>query len=164
MSARHFSLSIRNRPFWLRCLGIPEAEQKPDHQQHLPDERDARDGDRVSVQEHRTEGFPTHAGDVHLVPTPGHSSGHLSVIVRDGDHSLFLAGDTSYTEGHLVAEQVDGVSSLGGGEAAALSTIRRIRAYARDRSMVYLPSHDPDSARRLGDRQLLGGSGLAQVA
>lgn len=97
----------------------------------------------------------TEAGDVHLVSTPGHSAGHLSVVVMDGDHSLFFAGDTSYTEGHLVAEEVDGVSSLGGGEAAALQTIRRIRAYASEMPTVYLPSHDPDSARRLEDRQVL---------
>ena len=103
----------------------------------------------------------TRAGDVLLVPTPGHSAGHLSVIVREDDQAIFFAGDASYTEAHLVAEQVDGVSSLGGGEAAALETLRRIRGYAREVPTVYLPSHDPDSARRLEDRRLLPGSGAA---
>lgn len=97
----------------------------------------------------------TNAGDVRLVPTPGHSAGHLSVIVADGDREIFLAGDTSYTERALLDEVVDGVSSLGGGETAALTAIRRIKAYARQVPLVYLPSHDAESRRRLESRRSL---------
>ena len=38
------------------------------------------------------------AGDVIAVPTPGHTPNHLSVVVRDGDHEIMLAGDASYLE------------------------------------------------------------------
>ena len=43
-------------------------------------------------------GFPqslrlTKAGDVTLVPVPGHSPGQLGVLVEDRDHTVFLAGE-----------------------------------------------------------------------
>jgi glyoxylase-like metal-dependent hydrolase (beta-lactamase superfamily II) len=97
----------------------------------------------------------TGAGDVRLVPTPGHSAGHLSVIVADGAREIFLAGDTSYTQRSLLHGIVDGVSSLGGGDDAALTAIRRIRAYARQVPLVYLPSHDPESQQRLESRRVV---------
>lgn len=91
----------------------------------------------------------TRAGDVRLVPTPGHTRGHLSVAVEDGDRTFFFAGDASYTEESLHAGIVDGVASMGGGEDVAATTLARIRALGQERALVYLPSHDPGSARRL---------------
>jgi N-acyl homoserine lactone hydrolase len=52
----------------------------------------------------------TSDGTVVIVPTPGHTPGHVSVVVVDGDVNYFLAGDTTYTQQALVDEQVDGVS------------------------------------------------------
>jgi glyoxylase-like metal-dependent hydrolase (beta-lactamase superfamily II) len=87
----------------------------------------------------------TTRGDVLVVPTPGHTPGHVSVIVR-GEPSIFIAGDTSYTEDLLTQGVVDGVSP---DEAVARATNQRILALARERPLVYLPSHDPQSADRL---------------
>jgi glyoxylase-like metal-dependent hydrolase (beta-lactamase superfamily II) len=108
----------------------------------------------------------TEAGDVHLVSTPGHTAGHLSVVVRDEGHDLFLAGDTSYTEANLLTGRVDGVSSMGAGEDAAGQTLARIRAYAAERPTVYLPSHDPAAADRLANRTpaALEPEGVVQAA
>ncbi|MEX1184418.1 MAG: MBL fold metallo-hydrolase [Gemmatimonadota bacterium] len=94
----------------------------------------------------------TPAGDVRIVATPGHTAGHVSVIVDDDAHSIFLAGDTSYSEANLVAGSVDSVASMGAGEDAAADTLRKIRSSAAARPTVYLPSHDPDSGRRLVER------------
>ncbi len=91
----------------------------------------------------------TRAGDVHVVPTPGHTSGHCSVVALDGDRTIFLAGDTSYSEELLRVGALDGVCAMGGGESAARDSIERVLALARTRDLVYLPSHDPDSASRL---------------
>ncbi|MEJ2217186.1 MAG: N-acyl homoserine lactonase family protein [Gemmatimonadota bacterium] len=106
----------------------------------------------------------TRAGDVHLVPTPGHTAGHMSVIVNDGDRVLFLAGDTSYSEENLRRGIVDGVSSLGGGEDAAARTLARIRALAEDVPLVYLPSHEPGAADRLTFKASLAISRRTSVA
>lgn len=101
-------------------------------------------------------GIPvTEAGDVRIVPTPGHTVGHLSVLVDEGPRTLFLAGDASYTDRNLIRGVADGVSSVGGGETMATNSLRWIRKFAATRPTVYLPSHDPDSARRLEDRTLL---------
>ena len=90
----------------------------------------------------------TSDGTVVIVPTPGHTPGHVSVIVLDGDVSYFLAGDATYTQRALIDEQVDGVSPV---EAVSLQTMRRIVEYARTRPTVYLPSHDPESGDRLAN-------------
>lgn len=92
----------------------------------------------------------TQAGDVHLVATPGHTSGHMSVIVEDGDLSYFLAGDTSYTEQLMRDQVVDGVTF---DNQVAQETLARILAYTQETPTVYLPSHDPESAQRLALQQ-----------
>ena len=51
----------------------------------------------------------TRRGDVLIVPTPGHTPHHVSVVVC-GDPSFLLAGDTSYNQSLLLAGKVDGVS------------------------------------------------------
>jgi N-acyl homoserine lactone hydrolase len=87
----------------------------------------------------------TRRGDVWIVPTPGHTPHHVSVVVT-GDVSYFLAGDTTYNQGLLVERKVDGVSPS---EDVSRATMDRILQFAEQRPLVYLPSHDPDSARRL---------------
>jgi len=87
----------------------------------------------------------TSRGDVFVVPTPGHTPGHVSVVVR-GAPSIFIAGDTSYTEELLRQGVVDGVSP---DPDVARQTNHRILAFAREQPLVYLPSHDPQSADRL---------------
>lgn len=102
-----------------------------------------------------TDSYPlTRDADIRLVPTPGHTRGHLSVAVELGDTVLFFAGDTSYTEENLHAGVVDGVASMGGGEATAALTLAQIRALGRERPLVYLPSHDPGARGRLEDALL----------
>jgi glyoxylase-like metal-dependent hydrolase (beta-lactamase superfamily II) len=95
----------------------------------------------------------TNAGDVTLVPTPGHSPGHLSVLLREGEKTLMFAGDTSYTEKNLVEMIADGV---GADIDAELETHRKILAYCNGHPTVYLPSHDPDASKRLAGRITLG--------
>jgi N-acyl homoserine lactone hydrolase len=92
----------------------------------------------------------TTAGDIQLVPTPGHTLGHLSVIVQDDESTLFFAGDTSYTQQLMLSQSVDGVAA---DEALALQTLQRILEYTKVTPTVYLPSHDPEAAQRLGARK-----------
>jgi glyoxylase-like metal-dependent hydrolase (beta-lactamase superfamily II) len=53
----------------------------------------------------------TEAGDVSLVPVPGHTPGQIGVLVEDGDHTVFLAGDSSYTQELMLRGIVDGVGA-----------------------------------------------------
>jgi N-acyl homoserine lactone hydrolase len=95
----------------------------------------------------------TQAGDVTLVPVPGHTPGQVAVIVEDDDHSVLLAGDSSYTQAAMLRGAADGV---GADEVAERLTHERIRAYAAATPTVYLPSHDPETGVRLAQRQTVG--------
>jgi glyoxylase-like metal-dependent hydrolase (beta-lactamase superfamily II) len=86
-----------------------------------------------------------------LVPTPGHTRGHLSVVVRDGGETTFIAGDASYTQALMLEGCVDGVAP---DETAARETLTRIRQFVSQAPTVYLPSHDPEAARRLRERRV----------
>lgn len=91
----------------------------------------------------------TNAGDVVAVPTPGHTPSHVSVIVRDGDEDILLAGDASYLQATMLRGTVDGVSP---GETVATATLAAIRAFCAARPTIYLPAHDPQSGERLRAR------------
>ena len=88
--------------------------------------------------------------DVIIVPTPGHTQAHISVILKDNGIHYFFAGDASYTQQSMLDQQIDGVSLNG---KTARRTLRRIRKFAQENPTVYLPSHDPQSAVRLEDRE-----------
>jgi N-acyl homoserine lactone hydrolase len=92
-------------------------------------------------------------GDVRIVPTPGHTPDHVSVVVGENP-ALFLAGDASYTQDLLLARRVDGISP---NPRTAVETIDRILALAREQPLVYLPSHDPHAAMRLRDGATVAG-------
>jgi N-acyl homoserine lactone hydrolase len=92
----------------------------------------------------------TDARDVHLLPTPGHTGGHLSVAVEDGDTIVFLAGDASYTQSLMLDGKSDGIAPK---PSQAVETLTRIQRLAAERPTIYLPSHDPQSAARLAARQ-----------
>jgi len=94
----------------------------------------------------------TAAGDVVIVPTPGHTVGHVSVVVCTDEVTYFLAGDTSYNQELMLEGAVDGVAP---DEQAGRDTLRRIRALAQQESLVYLPAHDPASAARLLAKQTI---------
>ena len=94
----------------------------------------------------------TQAGDVVLVPLPGHTPGQIGVLVDQGDHTVFLAGDSSYTEELMLRGKADGV---GADEAAERITHDRIRAFPQATPVVYLVAHDPETGARLAERRLV---------
>jgi glyoxylase-like metal-dependent hydrolase (beta-lactamase superfamily II) len=97
----------------------------------------------------------TKSGDVIIVPTPGHTPGHMSVLVKSEDVIFFLAGDTSYSQKLLIKRVPDGVSPRA---SVTLDTMDRILALARTEPLVYLPSHDPESVDRLREKRAIGES------
>ncbi len=94
----------------------------------------------------------TKASDIILLPTEGHTSGHLSLLVREEERSIFIAGDTSYTEQLMLEQVVDGVSP---NEQVAAQTLKRVLTYTQMNPTVYLPSHDPEAKMRLSQRQIV---------
>src|SRR4051794_2002431 len=92
-------------------------------------------------------------GRVVAVATPGHTPGHISVICVDdqGNHVL-LAGDASDTLEQLRARRPDAIAPK---PKVHVQTLDRILAHGREHPTVYLPSHDPGSAARLEEREVL---------
>jgi glyoxylase-like metal-dependent hydrolase (beta-lactamase superfamily II) len=89
----------------------------------------------------------TDDGRVRVVDTPGHTPGHVSVLcVDDHDHHVLLAGDATDTLDQLRERRTDAVSPK---PAVTVETIDRILAHGEQHPLVYLPSHDPESAARL---------------
>jgi N-acyl homoserine lactone hydrolase len=88
--------------------------------------------------------------EIALVPLPGHTPGHLGVLVEEGDHGVLIAADASYTEDAMLRGAADGV---GADDDAERLTHERIRAYASATPTVYLPAHDPETATRLAERR-----------
>jgi len=86
------------------------------------------------------------ADDIILVPTHGHSDGHLSVIVREGDVQLMFVGDATYSEHALINTITDGVTN---DLDIAQESMARLLQTAQQGQSVIMPSHDPQSAQRL---------------
>jgi len=80
-----------------------------------------------------------------IVSTPGHSKGHMSVIVEMEDYFYFLAGDASYNENNMLQALPDGI----GNKQQSIDTLKRIRSFAERHPTIYLPSHDPDVPIRM---------------
>lgn len=85
-------------------------------------------------------------GSVRVVPTPGHTPGHVSVIVQSEGMHYFLGGDATYAEATMLEAVADGLSP---DEAEAVQTVQTIRSFVRDLPTVYLPTHDERSVERL---------------
>lgn len=82
-----------------------------------------------------------------LVPTPGHSVGHMSLIYEDQGACYMFVGDTAYSEYALVNEITDGVTT---DIETAKESMRRVRStFTKNKKNIVLPSHDPGVLDRL---------------
>ncbi|MGI8513028.1 MAG: N-acyl homoserine lactonase family protein [Solirubrobacteraceae bacterium] len=93
-------------------------------------------------------------GAVRLVPTPGHTKGHLSVVVEQSDHLVLLTGDAAYSEAALFAGVVDGVAQDEKAHRRSTALLRELCARHR---VVVAPSHDPETPRRLSSASVAAG-------
>jgi len=88
-------------------------------------------------------------GSLVLLPTPGHTAGSLSLLVRRaGRPPLLLTGDLTYGLEILKSGQLPGV----GDRRGLAGSTRKVLALAeRQPGLVVLPAHDPTAAQRLLD-------------
>jgi N-acyl homoserine lactone hydrolase len=101
-------------------------------------------------------------GRIVAVPTPGHTPGHVSVIcIDDDDRHVMLAGDATDTLEQLHARRADAV---GPDPAVHRATLGRILQHCASHPTIYLPSHDPDSVRRLRDGVMVDAGGATSAA
>ena len=86
-------------------------------------------------------------GSLMLLPTPGHTAGSMSLLVRRTNRPpLLLVGDLTYGADILQRGQVPGV----GNRRQLAESSRRVLALAGHQpGLVVLPAHDPTAAQRL---------------
>ena len=95
-------------------------------------------------------GFPaswpvTADGSIIALPTPGHSPGHTSFLVRREKGAVLLAGDVTYDLPALKERRDQGfIADVNKHH----HTLRRVLSLAAN-GVAYLPSHDPESPSRL---------------
>jgi N-acyl homoserine lactone hydrolase len=90
-------------------------------------------------------------GSVRLLQTPGHTAGHMSVLVETGaGPRVLISGDAVYSEDALIEGRIDGV---GVSPKRARASIARLQALCREAPTVVTPTHDTGSAARLATGQ-----------
>ena len=98
-------------------------------------------------------GFPSYkrlASDITLVPTPGHSPGHVGILVDTDGPTLFFAGDHCLSQERFASDfAADRLVMLGFAPKTARQTSRNIAAFVRDVPTMLIPAHDPTAATRL---------------
>ena len=88
-------------------------------------------------------------GSLVLLPTPGHTAGSMSLLVRRaGRPPLLLAGDLTYGAEILRRGQLPGV---GNRRRLAESSHQVLALADQQPGLVVLPAHDPTAAQRLLD-------------
>ena len=88
-------------------------------------------------------------GSLVLLPTPGHTAGSMSLLVRrTGRPPLLLTGDLTYGADILQRGQLPGV---GRRRQLSQSTRRVLALEDQQPGLVVLPAHDPTAAQRLLD-------------
>jgi N-acyl homoserine lactone hydrolase len=95
----------------------------------------------------------TEAGDVRVVPIPGHSFGQVGVIVETGGETLFFAADHVLRQDWFLEDYAAGHRRGLGAlffPKLAERTSERIHSLLAERPIVFLPSHDAETPVRLG--------------
>jgi N-acyl homoserine lactone hydrolase len=86
-------------------------------------------------------------GSIRLVFTPGHTLGHLSVVLRAAAREVLLAGDAMFLEETLRDKHLPGQVA---DEHLFRRSLREIELYAREApDALIVPGHDMDAWRRL---------------
>lgn len=80
------------------------------------------------------------------VHTPGHTRGHLSVLVEGADRTVVLGGDVAFYEGQLAEGTVGAVVEQ---PTTARDSMQRVRALLDRSGAVGLFTHDPENTSRL---------------
>ena len=104
---------------------------------HLPPE------DRVELVDGEVDVLGD--GSVRLLPTPGHTPGHTSVLVRTGSGEVLLAGDAAYTLRNVREQSLPLINADANAYRRSLA---RLKEFA-DAGIPVVPSHDPDAYRAL---------------
>lgn len=89
-------------------------------------------------------------GSIRLLSTPGHTKGHLSILVRTSDHGeVLIVGDAAYT---LRSIRDEILPLLTTGDDRYRASLRELKAWwDANPDSTLIPTHDPDAWRALAE-------------
>lgn len=96
--------------------------------------------------------FLTKGKDLIALHTPGHTQGHMSVLLKTDAYEVLFAGDVCYNQKQLIS------NSFAGGNLnykQSVKTYSRIKSLARNTKLLFLPSHDKEAGHRLKELHIL---------
>ena len=100
------------------------------------------------------EAFPlTKSEDLLLIPTYGHTKNHASVLFKTDECDILFAGDVCYTQEQLITNDLPGINV---NYKETQNTYKKIKTYAKNNKLIFLPSHDINSGLRLTNKTTLG--------
>lgn len=99
------------------------------------------------------EAYPlTKSEDLLLIPTNGHTENHSSVLFKTDMCDILFAGDVCYNQEQLMENDLPGINV---NYKESKKTYEKIKTYAQNNDLVFLPSHDLNSAMRLMNKSKL---------
>jgi len=90
--------------------------------------------------------YLTNAKDIILIETPGHTYHHCSVLIKADECSVLFAADICYSQQQLLEERFPGNNAS---NKLAEETYDKVKAFAKNNPLVFIPSHDAEAAIRL---------------
>jgi N-acyl homoserine lactone hydrolase len=96
--------------------------------------------------------YLTAARDLIAIHTPGHTNEHMSFLLKTDQGDILFAGDICYNQSQMLNSHFAGVDVS---SKKSTDTYKKIKTIADNSKLVFLPSHDADSARRLGQMDFL---------
>jgi N-acyl homoserine lactone hydrolase len=90
--------------------------------------------------------FLTKAKDFIALHTPGHTNGHQSLLLKTDQCDILFAGDVCYNENQFRTGRYAGVNQ---NQPKAIETYERIKSLEKLTKLIFLASHDSESANKL---------------
>ena len=84
--------------------------------------------------------------DIILVETPGHTHHHCSLIIKTNEAIIFFAADICYTQQQLLQNKFPGNNTS---NTIAQATYDKVKSFAKNNKVVFIPSHDATASERL---------------
>ena len=96
--------------------------------------------------------YLTNAKDIILIETPGHTYHHSSVLIKADECNIFFAADICYSQQQLLDNKFPGNNAS---NKLAKETYDKLKVFAKNKPVVFIPSHDKDAVERLKNLNLL---------
>jgi glyoxylase-like metal-dependent hydrolase (beta-lactamase superfamily II) len=108
--------------------------------------REAVDHDGPAIGAFAASRTVTRDGALRLVPTPGHSPAHQSVLLQEGEWHWLFAGDAAFDLDQVERQEAAGIVA---DVPAARETLGRLQRQLALAPTLLLPAHDPGAPARL---------------